>query len=42
MVLNFKPLWKKVTENEACETIYMYTFVKNTYLSVQGNRPQSV
>ena len=34
MVLNFRPLWKKANENEACETIY--TFVKNTYLNVQG------
>ena len=34
IVLNFKPLWKNVNENEACEAIY--TFVKNTYLSAQG------
>ena len=34
MVLNFKPLWKKVNENEACETIY--NFVKNTYQNVQS------
>ena len=34
IVLNFKPLWKKVNENEACEAIY--TFVKNTYQSAQG------
>ena len=33
IVLNFKPLWKKVNENEACEAIY--TFVKNTYQSAQ-------
>ena len=36
MVLNCKPLLKKVNENEACVTIYMYIFVKNTYQSVQG------
>ena len=29
IVLNFKPLWMNVNENEACEAIY--TFVKNTY-----------
>ena len=34
IVLNCKPLWKKVNENEACEPIY--TFVKNTYQSAQG------
>ena len=34
IVLNFKPLWKKVNESEACEAIY--TFVKNTYQSAQG------
>ena len=32
--LNYKPLWKKVNENEACEAIY--AFVKNTYQSAQG------
>ena len=34
MVLNFKPLRKKVNENKACEAIY--AFVKNTYQSIQG------
>ena len=34
IVLNLKPLWKKVNENVACEAIY--TFVKNTYQSTQG------
>ena len=34
IVLNLKPLWKNVNENEACEAIY--AFVKNTYQSTQG------
>ena len=36
IVLNFKPLWKKVNENEACVDEAIYAFVKNTYQSAQG------
>ena len=39
IVLNFKPLWKKVNENVACETIYAFVKkLKNTYQtqSAQG------